>query len=107
MSAWLGAFAAAGRFRPALVEGTVASLPIVSPAPSLRAQDLTPRAYFITPVRSNAGSLPYSYNDGKALIEGAVPITGAWVECLAGPANSQRCTLEPDSCSQHVDAGPS
>jgi outer membrane putative beta-barrel porin/alpha-amylase len=49
----------------------------VSSAPALRGQDLAPRAYVITPVRSNAVTMAYSYNDGNLLIEGAVPITGA------------------------------
>jgi hypothetical protein len=31
----------------------------------------------ITPLRSNAVTLGYSYNDGELHFEGAVPITGA------------------------------
>jgi hypothetical protein len=50
---------------------------VVVGAPFLRAQDLAPRAYLITPLRSNAVTLGYNYNDGGLLIEGAVPITGA------------------------------
>jgi len=45
--------------------------------PPLRAQDLAPRAYIVTPVRSNALTLSYSYNDGALLFAGTVPITGA------------------------------
>lgn len=50
---------------------------VVVGAPFLRAQDLAPRAYLITPLRSNAVTLGYNYNDGDLLIEGAVPINGA------------------------------
>ena len=41
------------------------------------AQDLTPRAYVITPVRTNAFILTYSFYDGSVLFPGSVPITGA------------------------------
>src|SRR5580700_5732167 len=44
---------------------------------SLRAQDLAPRAYVITPVHSNAIILTYSFYDGSILFAGTVPITGA------------------------------
>jgi len=43
----------------------------------LWAQDLTPRAYIITPVHSNAVVLSYSFFSGEILIEGAAPITNA------------------------------
>ena len=43
----------------------------------LSAQDLAPRAYLITPERSNAITLTYSYFDGGVNFNGAVPITGA------------------------------
>ncbi len=46
-------------------------------ASSLRAQDLAPRAYVVTPVGWNAATLSYNYNDGELLFEGTVPITGA------------------------------
>ena len=45
--------------------------------PRLGAQDLTPRAYVISPVRSNAVSASYIFNDGELLFEGTVPITDA------------------------------
>jgi hypothetical protein len=45
--------------------------------PSLRAQDLAPRAYVITPVHSNAILLTYSFFDGSILFNGTAPITGA------------------------------
>jgi hypothetical protein len=50
---------------------------VVLGAPALRAQDLAPRAYVITPVTSNAVTMAYSYNDGNLLFEGTVPITDA------------------------------
>lgn len=40
-------------------------------------QDLAPRAYLITPVRSNAVNLTYAFFDGELLFDGTVPITGA------------------------------
>src|SRR3974390_3355297 len=43
----------------------------------LWAQDLAPRAYVITPVRSNAVTLTYSFYDGGVNFNGAVPITNA------------------------------
>jgi hypothetical protein len=61
----------------AAAAGIAAGLLIASSAPALRAQDLAPRAYVITPVRSNAVTVTYSFNDGDLLIEGAAPITGA------------------------------
>jgi len=41
------------------------------------AQDLTPRAYVITPVGANVVNLTYSHLGGSLLFDGAVPITGA------------------------------
>jgi hypothetical protein len=46
-------------------------------ASSLRAQDLAPRAYVITPLGSNALTLSYTYNTGELLFEGTVPIEDA------------------------------
>jgi hypothetical protein len=43
----------------------------------LRAQDLTPRAYVVTPVHSNAVIVSDIFNDGHLLFDGTVPITGA------------------------------
>ncbi len=45
--------------------------------PVLGAQDLTPRAFVITPVHSNAVTLSNIFNDGNLRFEGTVPITGA------------------------------
>jgi hypothetical protein len=44
---------------------------------SLRAQDLSPRAYVITPLHSNAVTLIYSFFDGSLDFNGTLPITGA------------------------------
>lgn len=41
------------------------------------AQDLSPRAYVITPVGSNVITLTWSYFNGGVNLNGAVPITGA------------------------------
>jgi hypothetical protein len=43
----------------------------------LCAQDLSPRAYLITPLHSNAINLTYSFFHGSVLFDGAAPITGA------------------------------
>ena len=43
----------------------------------LRAQDLAPRAYVITPLHSNAVTLTYSFYDGGLNFSGTIPITGA------------------------------
>jgi hypothetical protein len=45
--------------------------------PILRAQDLAPRAYVITPLHSNAVVLTYAFYNGSVLFDGVVPITGA------------------------------
>ncbi|MGA7293162.1 MAG: transporter [Terriglobales bacterium] len=45
--------------------------------PQLWAQDLAPRAYVITPLRSNAITFTYSFYTGSVLLAGAVPITNA------------------------------
>lgn len=55
----------------------VAAIVVAGGAPLLHAQDLAPRAYTITPLRSNAVTLGYSYNTGELLFDGTVPITGA------------------------------
>jgi hypothetical protein len=43
----------------------------------LRAQDIVPRSYFITPVHSNAVILSYSFLDGGILFNDVLPITDA------------------------------
>ena len=42
-----------------------------------RAQDLTPRAYVITPVHTNAVVLTYSFKDGSVLFNPTLPITNS------------------------------
>ncbi len=54
-----------------------AGLLLAGPPPSVRAQDLSPRAYLITPLRSNAVTVADVFNDGDLHFEGTVPITGA------------------------------
>jgi hypothetical protein len=53
------------------------SLAILGGASTIHAQDLAPRAYLISPLRSTAVTLGYTYNTGELLFEGTVPITGA------------------------------
>ncbi|MFI5170569.1 MAG: transporter [Vicinamibacterales bacterium] len=72
-------------------------------APGLFAQDLTPRAYLITPVRSNAVNLSYIFNDGELLFEGTVPITGATGR-LSVPALSLYRSLSLFGRSANVSA---
>jgi hypothetical protein len=52
-------------------------LALAGASPSVLAQDLSPRAYLITPLRANAITVANIFNDGELLIEGAVPVTGA------------------------------
>jgi hypothetical protein len=55
----------------------LAALLVACGAPSLRAQDLAPRAYVVTPLGSNAVTLSYTYNTGELLFEGTVPVEDA------------------------------
>ncbi len=48
-----------------------------SPALRLCGQDLSPRAYVISPVSSNAIVLTWSFYDGGLNLNGTIPITGA------------------------------
>ena len=41
------------------------------------AQDLSPRAYVITPLHSNAVTLTWSFYDGSIDYNGALPVSGA------------------------------
>jgi hypothetical protein len=50
---------------------------VASSLPALKAQDLSPRAYVITPLHSNAVTLTYGYYSGSVLFNGSAPITGA------------------------------
>jgi len=45
------------------------------PLKVIRGQNLTPRAYVITPVHSNAVILTYSFNDGGILLNNVLPVT--------------------------------
>jgi hypothetical protein len=56
--------------------GAVAAL-LLFPLPLLRAQDLAPRAYVITPLHSNAIVLTYSFYDGSINFNGALPVSDA------------------------------
>src|SRR5580692_7492498 len=47
------------------------------PLRALRAQDLAPRAYFITPVHSNAITITWSFYDGGVNFNGTIPVTNA------------------------------
>ena len=44
---------------------------------TVSAQDLSPRAYIITPLHSNAITLTWSFYDGSINYNGALPISGA------------------------------
>ena len=50
---------------------------IVSSLALLKAQDLSPRAYVITPLRSNAVTLTYSYYSGSIQLNGVLPDASA------------------------------
>src|SRR5260370_35166460 len=50
---------------------------VASSLTPLKAQDLSPRAYVITALHSNAVTLTYSYFSGSVLFNGVAPITGA------------------------------
>ncbi len=45
--------------------------------PVLKGQDLSPRAYVITPLHSNAVTVSYAYFSGSLIFNGAAPVTGA------------------------------
>jgi len=49
-----------------------------------RAQDLAPRAYFITPLRSNAITLAWPFFDGSIDYNGVIPISDASYEAIVG-----------------------
>jgi len=44
---------------------------------ALHAQDLSPRAYLVTPIHSNAVTLSYSFSDGNINFNGALPVSDA------------------------------
>jgi hypothetical protein len=49
----------------------------ICPLLLLRAQDLSPRAYVITPLHWNAIIVTWSFYNGSVLFDGSVPVTGA------------------------------
>src|SRR5215467_756437 len=53
------------------------TLPVLFLAMRVLAQDLSPRAYVITPLRSNAVTLSWSFYDGGINLNGSIPVTGA------------------------------
>jgi len=53
------------------------AMALLSPWQVLCAQDLSPRAYIVTPVNSNAVTVTWSFYDGGLNFNGTVPITGA------------------------------
>ena len=61
----------------ALVPALALWLATVLAPPAVRAQDLTPRAYVITPLRTNAILVTDVFNDGDLNLEGTVPIEDA------------------------------
>lgn len=60
-----------------LVKLVLATTIAACPSGFLRAQDLSPRAYVITPIHSNAIVLTWSYFNGTILFDGTAPVTGA------------------------------
>jgi hypothetical protein len=56
--------------------GAVATV-LSSPLQLLRAQDLAPRAYLITPIHGNAITMTYSFYDGSINFNGALPVSDA------------------------------
>lgn len=62
--------------RPFL-ELVLSAVMAISPLLLLRAQDLSPRAYVITPLCSNAIIVTWSFYDDSVLFDGSGPITGA------------------------------
>ena len=89
---------------PRLQIAVAATLTLLAGAAQrLHAQDLTPRAYVVTPLRSNAVNLSYIFNDGELLFEGTVPITGATGR-LSVPALSLYHSLSVFGRSANVTA---
>jgi hypothetical protein len=55
----------------------VAAALLLCPLQGLRAQDLAPRAYLITPLHFNAVTLTWSFYDGSINFNGALPVSDA------------------------------
>jgi hypothetical protein len=72
------------------------------------AQSLTPRAYIITPVHSNAITMSYSFSDGSTLFDPNIPITDAKAK-FSVPVISYYHTLNSFGRSANIaaiDHGP-
>jgi hypothetical protein len=63
--------------REELFKFVFAAMLVACSLQGLRAQDLAPRAYIITPVHANAVTLTYSFYDGGLLFDNVLPITDA------------------------------
>lgn len=63
--------------RIAAVRGMAFLFLLLCTGGAIAGQDLSPRAYVITPIHSNAINLTYSYSSGALEFDGAVPISGA------------------------------
>src|SRR5262245_31511103 len=59
----------------AALRGCAGALLLAGAAAGVGAQDLSPRAYVITPTHANAVTVSDVFNDGELLFEGTVPIT--------------------------------
>jgi hypothetical protein len=68
-------FEQASAKRERLSKVVLATVVTLFPLHMACAQDLTPRAYTITPVHSNAITLTYSFNSGEILVGESIPIT--------------------------------
>jgi hypothetical protein len=62
-------------FTPSRLSGLLFSVCLAGTV--CHAQDLTPRAYVITPIHSNAVILTYSYFTGSILFDSSIPVTNA------------------------------
>jgi hypothetical protein len=82
---------------------TLLVLTALGPRP-LHAQDLTPRAYTITPLGSNAVTVSNVFNDGSYVFDGTVPITDATAR-LDVPSLSYYRALSLFGRSANVTAG--
>jgi hypothetical protein len=60
-----------------LIRLGLAAVLLFCPLRVLRAQDLAPRAYVVTPIHSNAVTLTYSFYDGSINFNGTIPVSDA------------------------------
>jgi hypothetical protein len=59
-------------FRPTVVLFSLCLLPRL-----VSAQGLSPRAYVISPIHSNAVTLTYTLQDGNVVFDSSIPVTGS------------------------------